>query len=85
MIDFSKNSIRMLRLHQAGLFERWRANHHVSNPARQHCLELDSGRRDGKLKRLSLANLSSVFVILGIGCGMSLLVFLLERLFHRSP
>lgn len=40
------------------------------------CLEFN--RREKKNKRLSIGHLSSAFLILGIGCGLSFATFLLE-------
>ena len=65
---------RILRFAQAGLYDFWEDWH---SPWPRKCMEINKKRKTAS--RLSLAHLSSAFLLLCIGYGISLVVFVWEK------
>lgn len=69
---------RLIELNAFGLIEYW-MKFHVASP--RQCLDtITRHNKQSANPRLSLKNLTGAFVILGFGCMISFLVFVIERL-----
>jgi len=68
--------ISLLRAISAGLIDLWQK---WSLPNIDKC-KLDKNKDDGKVKPIKLAELSSAFLVLGVGLILSALAFLIESL-----
>ena len=68
--------IRILRLKAAGLIDLFESRY---VPYARKCLD-DTSTGKEKSRRLSVAHFSSAFVILGAGCGLALLAFIVEHI-----
>ena len=71
-----------MQLKAAGLLDLWE-KHYQASPRK--CLEFNQEKKES---RLSIANLSSAFIILFIGYALSILILLIEKIFslttHRN-
>ena len=75
---------RILRLHEMGLISLWQ---NWFEPNTRPCLndKTDNGnaKKKKKLARISISNLTGAFAFLAIGCIISFLIFLIERIVFR--
>ena len=67
---------RILRIKEAGLLSEWE-NWYV--PKKTKCMQIN--QRDRKIPRISIGHLGSAFVILLAGYVISILVFIIEKMF----
>lgn len=74
----------MMQMMESGLTEYWRKKLWPKIPANVQCQSQSAGATDsGELRRLSLKDIQSPFLILIIGAGLALTAFLLEIIiFH---
>ncbi len=68
--------ISLLRAKNAGLTDLWQK---WSLPNIDKC-KLDKNKDEGKVKPITLVELSSAFLVLGVGLLLSVLAFLIECL-----
>lgn len=71
---------RILRMSQSGLFTIWRMQYW---PSPNECTAGNLGAPSGP-KSLHIKNFSGHFFIFGVGLGMALLAFLVERMLLRT-
>jgi len=64
-----------------GLTNYWEKNKHATTAARCIGNNKNEGADDGK--PLTLRNLSSAFILLPVGCLISILVFLIEKILGK--
>ena len=71
-----------MELHENGLFNHWDLWFRPMPPKCSSNIKGTANSNkpvDGGLRRLSLKNLTGAFVVLGVGIGISLIVFLIEK------
>ena len=81
LINNSIYTSRIMQLKAAGLLDLWE-KHYQASPRK--CLEFNQEKKES---RLSIANLSSAFVVLFIGYALSIFILLIEKIFsltHRN-
>lgn len=70
---------RLWRIVEVGLYDYWNAKH---VPIDNKCSLKANEAKKKKPKALKFTQLSSAFLVLGIGLSLSFLVFLIERIVY---
>ena len=80
-MTFCSYKFSILRANSMGLTDHWTKSG-ISNADVDKCfIDQKNNKGDGKVKPIKLIELSSAFLVLGVGLSLSTLTFLVERLF----